>query len=240
VGDILSPEAIRVQRDLVNYLMLDEDVDRVISVVPDSIEPFNRMFHYAEPKYRTIPTTTDDAYGLFTLFMIGTAPGEADVWLSLANNDACMRVLLRDHTYETLTRLQRRLSDFVTQRSRSHPAFRHLDILFLDGIAALYAAANDVLYEIDFLNITFVRAVRGELRSVHIYALDGYRHNDLHYSCYFTGYRPRSRPWNIYDIPNRRRVHQGTGSRRDNKDRAQGTGAAVLATFSVIVGGLTL
>jgi hypothetical protein len=93
VGNILSPEAIRVQRDLVNYLTLDEDVDRVISVVPDIIEPFNRMFHYAEPKYRTIPTTIDDAYGLFTLFMMGTAPGEADVWLSLANNDACMRVL---------------------------------------------------------------------------------------------------------------------------------------------------
>jgi hypothetical protein len=37
VGNILSPEAIRVQRDLVNYLML-EDVDRVISVVPDIIE----------------------------------------------------------------------------------------------------------------------------------------------------------------------------------------------------------
>ena len=57
VGDILSPEAIRVQRDLVNYLMLDEDVDRVISVVPDIIEPFNRMFHYGEPKYRAIPAT---------------------------------------------------------------------------------------------------------------------------------------------------------------------------------------
>ena len=86
-----------------NYLMLDKDVARVISVVPDIIEPFNRMFHYAEPKYRTIPATVDDAYGLFTLFVMGTAPGEADWWLSRLNNDACMRVLLRDHTYETLT-----------------------------------------------------------------------------------------------------------------------------------------
>ena len=117
VGDILSPEAIRVQRDLVNYLMLDEDVDRVISVVPDIIEPFNQMFHYAEPKYRTIPATVDDAYGLFTLFVMGTAPGEADMWLSMLNNDACMRVLLRDHTYETLSRLQRRLDEFVTERA---------------------------------------------------------------------------------------------------------------------------
>src|SRR5271168_162376 len=57
VGDILSPEAIRLQRDLVNYLMRDKDVARVISVVPDIIEPFNRMFHYAEPKYRTVPAT---------------------------------------------------------------------------------------------------------------------------------------------------------------------------------------
>jgi uncharacterized protein len=261
VGDILSPEAIRIQRDLVNYLMLDTDVDRVISVVPDIIEPFNRMFHYAEPRYRTVPATVDDAYGLFTLFVMGTAPGEADWWLSMLNNDACMRVLLRDHTYETLSRLQRRLDEFVTARSRSDPAFRHIDVLYLGGIAGLYAAANDVLYQIDFLNITFVLAV------VFLFCAVTYRSivAGLLFvtSCIAANFaafiymRVMDIGITIYTIPvislgiglgvdygiyTISRVVDECAKGRDLEDAIttalRGTGAAVLATFSVIVGGL--
>jgi hypothetical protein len=158
-GDIMSPDVLRVQRDLTNQLLQDPDVDRVISVVPDIIEPFSRMFHYGVPKYRTIPATTDDAFALFTLFVAGTAPGESDAWLSLTNNDAVMRVLLRDHTYSTLTRIQEQLADFVKGREHTDPAFEKIEVLYLGGIAGLYASANDVLYEIDFLNITFVLGV---------------------------------------------------------------------------------
>ena len=261
VGDILSPEAIRVQRDLVNYLLLDKDVNRVISVVPDIIEPFNRMFHYAQPKYRTVPATVDDAYGLFTLYVMGTAPGEADWWLSMLNNDACMRVLLRDHTYETLKRLQRRLDEFVAQRSRSDPAFRHVDVLYLGGIAGLYAAANDVLYQIDFLNITFVLAV------VFLFCAVTYRSivAGLLFviSCIAANFaafiymRVMDIGITIYTIPvislgiglgvdygiyTISRVVDECTKGRDLEDAIttalRGTGAAVLATFSVIVGGL--
>jgi predicted RND superfamily exporter protein len=158
-GDIMSPDVLRVQRDLSNYLLQDPDVDRVISVVPDILEPFNRMFHYGEPKYRAIPAGTDDSFALFTLFVAGTAPEEADAWLSLTNNDACMRVLLRDHTYSTLNRVQARLADFVNGRQHADPAFEKIEVLYLGGIAGLYASANDVLYKIDFLNITFVLGV---------------------------------------------------------------------------------
>ena len=158
-GEIMSPDVLRVQSDLSNYLLQDTDVDRVISVVPDIILPFNRMFHYGEPKYRAIPPGTDDAFALYMLFVAGTAPGEADAWLSLTNNDACMRVLLRDHTYATLNRLQTMLADFVNSRRQTDSAFAKIDVLYLGGIAGLYASANDVLYQIDFLNITFVLAV---------------------------------------------------------------------------------
>jgi predicted RND superfamily exporter protein len=158
-GDIMSPDVLRVQRDLSNHLLQDPDVDRVISVVPDILEPFNRMFHYGEPKYRAIPAGTDDSFALFMLFVAGTAPGEADAWLSLTNNDACMRVLLRDHTYSTLNRIQEQLADFVQSRSHADPAFEKIEVLYLGGIAGLYASANDVLYKIDFLNITFVLGV---------------------------------------------------------------------------------
>ena len=158
-GTVFTPEVLRTQRDLARYLELDTDVDRIISVVPDIIEPYNRMFHYGHPKYRAVPASLDDAYALFTLFASNSAPGEDRAWLSMRDNDTCMRVLLKDHTYSTLMRLQRKLATFSSERGRVDPALNEVEIKFLGGVAGLYAAANDVLYEIDWLNITFVLGV---------------------------------------------------------------------------------
>lgn len=260
-GDIMSPDVLRVQRDLANSLLQDPDVDRVISVVPDLIEPFNRMFHYGEPKYRTIPAGTDDAFALFTLFVAGTAPGEADAWLSLTNNDACMRVLLRDHTYSTLTRIQQRLKEFVDGRQHTDPAFEKIEVLYLGGIAGLYASANDVLYEIDFLNITFVLGV------VFLFCAVTYRSivAGLLFviSCIAANFAAfiymRAMDIGItidtipvislgiglgvdYGIYTVSRIMDECMEGKSLEDAIttalRGTGAAVLATFSVIVGGL--
>ena len=260
-GDIMSPDVLRVQRDLANSLLQDPDVDRVISVVPDLIEPFNRMFHYGEPKYRTIPAGTDDAFALFTLFVAGTAPGEADAWLSLTNNDACMRVLLRDHTYSTLTRIQQRLKEFVDGRQRTDPAFEKIEVLYLGGIAGLYASANDVLYQIDFLNITFVLGV------VFLFCAVTYRSivAGLLFviSCIAANFAAfiymRAMDIGItidtipvislgiglgvdYGIYTVSRIMDECKEGKSLEDAIttalRGTGAAVLATFSVIVGGL--
>jgi len=260
-GDIMSPDVLRVQRDLANSLLQDPDVDRVISVVPDLIEPFNRMFHHGEPKYRTIPAGTDDAFALFTLFVAGTAPGEADAWLSLTNNDACMRVLLRDHTYSTLTRIQQRLKDFVDGRQHTDPAFEKIEVLYLGGIAGLYASANDVLYEIDFLNITFVLGV------VFLFCAVTYRSivAGLLFviSCVAANFAAfiymRAMDIGItidtipvislgiglgvdYGIYTVSRIMDECMEGKSLQDAIttalRGTGAAVLATFSVIVGGL--
>jgi len=67
-------------------------------------------------------------------------------------------VLLSDHTYSTLNNIQARLAEFV-QRRKWDPAFKKVEIVYLGGIAGLYAAANDVLYQLDFINITFVLGV---------------------------------------------------------------------------------
>jgi hypothetical protein len=117
------------------------------------------MFHYGNPKNLGVPRTADDAIGLFSLFVAGTAPGEADQWLNMNTNDGILRVLLADHTYQTLNNVQARLAEFVQRRSKWDPAYKKVEVVYLGGITGLYAAANDVLYELDFVNITFVLAV---------------------------------------------------------------------------------
>jgi uncharacterized protein len=158
-GEVFEPNVIRLERDLARYLQNDPDVDRVISVVPDVFEPYNRMFHYGFPKYQAPPDSLDAGFGLFTLYIRGTAPGESEYWLSVERDDTCMRVLLRDHTYDTLNRLRDRIADFLKLRGKSDPVFQNIRVTYLGGIAGLYASANDVLYEIDFVNISFVLGV---------------------------------------------------------------------------------
>jgi predicted RND superfamily exporter protein len=156
--DMLAPEVIRLQRDLGRFMLQDPSVSSIISVAPDIIEPYNQMFHYGNPKYLAVPRTADDAMGLYILFMQGTAPGEAEQWIDLNNNDGILRVLLSDHTYSTLNNIQAHLAEFL-QRRKWDPAFKKVEIVYLGGIAGLYAAANDVLYQLDFINITFVLGV---------------------------------------------------------------------------------
>lgn len=158
-NDIFAPDVLRLERDLIQYLQVDPKVDRVIAVVNDIIEPFNEMFNYAQPKYRSIPLTQGDAANLWFLFSQGTAPGEDAQWLDSMHSDTVLRVLLTDHTYDTLKTLQARLNQFMRERREWDPALRKVNVFYMGGLAGLYTAANDVLYRIDFLNITFVLGV---------------------------------------------------------------------------------
>ena len=156
---LLDPDILQLQEDLIGYLRQDPKVVQVIAVVNDIIEPFNEMFHYAAPKFRGIPVTRSDGSFLWLLFAQGTAPGEAAQWQDDMHGDTVLRVLLADHTYDTLNTLQTRLRQFLQKRRAWDPALSNVNVLYLGGLAGLYTAANDVLATVDFLNITFVLAV---------------------------------------------------------------------------------
>lgn len=257
----LSPDVIRLERDLGRFLLLDPHVNSVISVVPGVIEPFNQMFHYGNPKYLAVPRTTDDAFGLYSLFVQGQAPGEADQWLNLAYSDTCLRVLLSDHTYETLNQIQARLAQFVRRRAKWDPAYKKVRILYLGGIAGLYAAANDVLYQLDFINITFVLAVvflfcavvyRSLVAAV-LFVVSCVAANFaafIYMRVADIGITIDTIPvislgiglgvdYGIYAVSRiRDECAEGKNLEEAITTALRGTGAAVLATFSVIVGGL--
>lgn len=259
--DMLDPQVVRLERDLARFLELDPQVNSIISVAPDIIEPFNQMFHYGHPKLLATPRSTDDAYFLFFLYVQGTAPEEADQWLNMGANDAILRLLLTDHTYETLNNIQARLAEFVSRRAKWDSAFKKVEILYLGGIAGLYAAANDVLYQLDFINISFVLAVvflfcAITYRSVvagTLFVLSGIAANFaafIYMRVADIGITIDTIPvislgiglgvdYGIYCISRVRDECAAGLSLEDAIATAlRGTGAAVLATFSVIVGGL--
>jgi predicted RND superfamily exporter protein len=219
------------------------------------------MFHYRNPKYLGVPRTADDAMGLFSLFVAGTAPGEADQWLNMNTNDGILRVLLADHTYQTLNNVQARLAEFVQRRSKWDRAYKKVEVVYLGGITGLYAAANDVLYELDFVNITFVLAVvflfcavvyRSLVAAV-LFVVSCIAANFaafIYMRLADIGITIDTIPvislgiglgvdYGIYAVS---RICDECAEGRSLEDAIttalRGTGAAVLATFSVIVGGL--
>ena len=169
----LGPNTLRIADDLRNYLReRDPNVLQVISFASDIEKPFNQMFHYAHPKYLRIPESTELSGNLWYLYLTGTAPGEMERYIPNTQATAtCIRVLLRDHTYDTLTRLLAEIQDFNKSRVRNNPSLDKDTVSYMGGIAGLYAAANQVLKYTDFFNLTLTLMAVGiccaiEFRSI--------------------------------------------------------------------------
>ncbi len=157
---VLGPDVLRMSDDLRDYLLSDPRMKQVISFASTVIKPFDQMFHYAHPKFFAIPRNPQQSGNLWYLFLGGTAPGEMERYISsTAAQDTCIRIYMSDHTYGTLADATKGLEDFVAKYVAKNPNLAKVHVLYLGGIAGLYAAANDVLFELDLINITFVLVV---------------------------------------------------------------------------------
>lgn len=157
---ILAPKVLRMADDLRDDLLEDPRIIEVISFASTVIKPFNQMFHYAHPNFFAIPNTLQEAGNLWYLFLTGLAPGEMEHYISSTEaKDTCIRILMRDHTYDTLADVTKKIETFIAKRVATDPELAKVGVLYMAGIAGLYAAANDVLFELDLVNITFVLAV---------------------------------------------------------------------------------
>jgi uncharacterized protein len=157
---VLGPDVLRMSDDLRDYLLNDSRMKQVVSFASTVIKPFDQMFHYAHPKFFAIPRNPQQSGNLWYLFLGGTAPGEMERYISsTAAQDTCIRIYMADHTYGTLADATKGLEDFVAQYVAKNPSLSKVHVLYMGGIAGLYAAANDVLFELDLINITFVLVV---------------------------------------------------------------------------------
>ncbi|MGH8014240.1 MAG: efflux RND transporter permease subunit, partial [Candidatus Binataceae bacterium] len=157
----IGPDVLRMSDDLGAYLVKRGDAAAVVSFASIAIKPLNSIFHYGFPKYRMIPSGTELGGNLWYMFFAGTAPGEIQRFFAYSPHmtNSCIRVLLPDHTYDRLNRLRADISSFIAARVASDPSLSALKVHYLGGEAGLYLAANDVLYQLDFLNITVVLAI---------------------------------------------------------------------------------
>jgi uncharacterized protein len=169
----LGPEVLRMTDDMNAFLVSRGDV---VATVPFAavIKPLNSMFHNSHPKFNALPTGFEQSKfqkvpvgvelggNLWFLFLGGTAPGEMERFFAYHQNvtNSCIRVLLPDHSYDRLNRLREDIRTFVAQRIKPDPRLSRVRMHdAVGGEAGLFLAANDVLKQLDFMNITFVLLV---------------------------------------------------------------------------------
>ena len=149
-----------MEDDLAAYLQARGQTAAVVSFSNSVVKGLNRLLHNGHPKFFAMPQISALNGNIWWMFFGGTAPGEMERFF--ANNpqvtSTCIRVLLPDHTYERLRLLHNQIQDFVNLRVNNDPELNGVTVRYLGGEAGLYAAANDVLYRLDLINITFVLA----------------------------------------------------------------------------------
>jgi len=157
----IGPNVLRMTDDLGTYLVSRGDALAVVSFNSIAIQPLNQLFHNGFPKFRSTPNGTELGGNLWYMFFAGTAPGEIERFFahSPKMTSSCVRILLPDHTYDRLNRLRDDIRRFVAMRVKADPGLSQVKVSYLGGEAGLYLAANDVLKDLDFINITFVLLV---------------------------------------------------------------------------------
>jgi hypothetical protein len=198
----IGPEVMRMSDDLEAYLISRGDAVSVPSFTTVAIKPLNMMFHNGYPKYESIPGGTELGGNLWYMFLGGTAPGEMERFFAHTPHmtSSCIRVLLPDHTFNRLNQVREDIKRFIDERVTTDPALSKVHFAYLGGVAGLYLAANDVLYRLDLVNLTFVLLVI-------------YRPDHRHYPGDFAGHRTRRRLWHLHGRANSRRS-DGRGDRQ--------------------------
>jgi predicted RND superfamily exporter protein len=157
----IGPEVMRMSDDLAAYLISRGVAVAVPSFTNVAIKPLNMMFHNGFPKFQSIPAGTELGGNLWYMFLGGSAPGEMERFFAHSPHmtSTCIRVMLPDHTFNRLNRLRDDIKRFVDERVTPDPGLAKVRVNYLGGVAGLYLAANDVLYRLDIINLTFVLLV---------------------------------------------------------------------------------
>jgi uncharacterized protein len=113
------------------------------------------LLHYGYPKYVSIPASDLMAAELWSFFFGASAPDEPRSYFahSPAMTSACIRLLLPDHGNARLNRIRDDLNYFVAHRVAPDPSLRQVKLRYLGGDAGLYQATNDVVSHLNLVNL---------------------------------------------------------------------------------------
>ena len=95
------------------------------------------------------------------MFLGGTAPGEIERFFahSPKMTSSCIRLFLKDHTYDRLNRVREQLNDFVNTHVKTDPKLSHVKFSFWAAIRGCIWPPMTFFTGSTSINITFVLVV---------------------------------------------------------------------------------
>jgi predicted RND superfamily exporter protein len=156
----LAVRTIRMTDDLAQYLIRRGDAVAVLSFATLATKPMNMLLHNGSPKYFAIPDNDALSAALWGFFFGAAAPDEPQAYFAHSPNmkNACIRLLLPDHTYDRLKRLRRDLDQFTRERLAPDPQLKRVTLDYIGGDAGLYLATDDVISRLNVVNVALVIA----------------------------------------------------------------------------------
>jgi predicted RND superfamily exporter protein len=156
----LSIRTIRMTDDLAQYLVSRGDAVAVLSFATLATKPMNMLLHNGSPKYMAIPDNDALSAALWGFFFGAAAPDEPQAYFAHSPNmqNACIRLLLPDHTYARLKRLRSDLNEFTRERLAPDPGLDKVKLVYIGGDAGLYLATDDTISRLNVINLTLVIA----------------------------------------------------------------------------------
>lgn len=149
---------LRLADDMADYLMARGDALAVLGFAEIATKPMNQLLHNGSPKYMAMPNNDLLSAELWGFFFSGTAPDEVYNFFANSPNmtNTCVRILLPNHNYATLSRLKRDLDSFVAERLEKDLQLGQVKVRYLGGEGGLYLASDEAAPVLNRANLTLV------------------------------------------------------------------------------------
>jgi predicted RND superfamily exporter protein len=123
-GAVHSPDTMREIEAFQRYMEQDPKVGGSVSVV-DYLKAINRAYHNSDPRWATVPYTTDQVGGLLYLYEAGSPdPRVLNPYRDQEAQNATVRLFYKDHQAETIHNAVHRAQEYIFARPTGHVAIR--------------------------------------------------------------------------------------------------------------------
>jgi predicted RND superfamily exporter protein len=99
-----------------------------------------RTFHEGDPKWETLPTTSDHVGQLFFLLTGNSSRGEYDRFFDMSMTNATLTIFYKDYNHEVIKNSIAKAKEFIAKETTEDDSVRYL---LAGGLLGLLAATNE-------------------------------------------------------------------------------------------------